>query len=172
MTNDEDQKRLVTDNETLKQKYKVLQHECQVNQQEIVGRKRIRVTKFRSQLKLQAEFISKLGFMFAYYLFKVTQNQEFIDKMMYRQDDLEKLSRTMIGVLTTFDDAYGYSNTPIVDTYETRFILGIVGVVANLSTTEKGRRYYSTMNSGKTIMCIILKIVHRLPSPSGNSLKK
>lgn len=63
----------------------VLQNECQINQQEMIGRKKVQVTKFRSQLKLQAEFISKLGSIFSYYQFKATQNPEFIDKMMYRR---------------------------------------------------------------------------------------
>lgn len=77
----------------------------------------------------------------------------------------------MIGVLLSFDDTY-ITNTPITDSIETRFVLSIIGLVVNLSTTDTGREFFSKNDNGKNVMQLILHIVHRIPSPSGNQLKK
>ncbi|CAH1708270.1 unnamed protein product [Aphis gossypii] len=77
----------------------------------------------------------------------------------------------MSGVLTSFNDTY-QPKIPITDTEETRFVLSIIGLVANLSTVDAGRRFFSQTNSGKNVIRLIICILIRIPSPSANQLKK
>lgn len=77
----------------------------------------------------------------------------------------------MINVLTSFNDTY-HPKTPIVDTEETRFVLSIIGLVANLTTVDLGRRFFSQTDSGKNVIQLIMYLVPHIPSPSGNQLKK
>lgn len=77
----------------------------------------------------------------------------------------------MSGVLTSFNDTY-QTKIPITDTEETRFVLSVIGLVANLSTVDAGRRFFSQTNSGKNVIQLIVCILIRIPSPSANQLKK
>lgn len=87
------------------------------------------------------------------------------------QDKLYKLSEIIINVLTSFNDTY-QTKIPTTDTEETRFILSIIGLVANLSTVDAGRQFFSQNNNGKNVIKLITTIVSHTLSPSGNKWKK
>lgn len=89
----------------------------------------------------------------------------------FLQEKILELSEIMSGVLTSFNDTY-QPKIPITDTEETRFVLSIIGLVANLSTVDAGRRFFSQTNSGKNVIRLIICILIRIPSPSANQLKK
>lgn len=71
----------------------------------------------------------------------------------------------------TFNDTY-QTKVPISDTDETRFVLSIIGLIANLTTENEGRRFFSQIIHGKRVIQLIMCILTRVPSPSGNQLKK
>lgn len=77
----------------------------------------------------------------------------------------------MISVLSSFNNTY-QTNTPITDTDEVQFVLSIIGLVANLTTVSKGQWLFSHNNSCKNVVQLIMAIVPRVPSPSGNQLKR
>jgi len=77
----------------------------------------------------------------------------------------------MIGTLSSFNTTYR-TNTPIMNTDETQFVLSIVGLVANLTTVNKGQWLFSQNSVCKTVIQLIINIVPRVPSPSGNRLKR
>lgn len=91
--------------------------------------------------------------------------------ILFLQEKILGLSEIMSGVLTSFNDTY-QPKIPITDTEETRFVLSIIGLVANLSTVDAGRRFFSQTNSGKNVIRLIICILIRIPSPSANQLKK
>jgi hypothetical protein len=87
------------------------------------------------------------------------------------QDKLTKLSEIMVNVLTSFIDTY-QSKIPTTDTEETMFILSIIGLVANLSTEDRGRQFFLQNNIGKNVIKLIMTIVTHTSSSSGNQWKK
>lgn len=87
------------------------------------------------------------------------------------QEKLFDLSEIMINALTSFSDTYQIQ-IPTTDTEDTRFAQIIIGLVANLSTVDEGRRFFSQNNNGKNVTKLITSIVSRTLSPSGNMWKK
>ncbi|VVC37889.1 Hypothetical protein CINCED_3A011431 [Cinara cedri] len=170
MVDGKDQKCLAADYEELKAKYMLLQREWQCNQ-ETLGQLLTDETDLQSALKRQAEFCSEVGSTFGVFLGEATRSPEFIDTIWRQKDKIEDLLQVIIGGLTSFNNTY-YSYTSIAKTPETRFIKSMLKMVANLSTVDDGQRYFLTTDSGNTLIQLIIKIVHRLPSPSGNALKK
>lgn len=77
----------------------------------------------------------------------------------------------MVNVLTSFNDTYE-TKTPISDTEEIRFVLSVIGLVANLTTVDLGRKFFSKSDNGKNVIRLIAHLVTKIPSPSGNQLKK
>lgn len=77
----------------------------------------------------------------------------------------------MIRVLTSFIDTH-QRKSPIVDTDETRFVLSIIGLVANLTTVDAGQRFFWQNKCGQNVIQLIINLVPRISSPTGNQLKK
>lgn len=82
-----------------------------------------------------------------------------------------RLSQIMIGVLSSFVNTYP-TKLSIVDTDEIQFVRSILGLVLNLATVNEGRQFFLQTENGKNVIQLILNIVPRIPSPSGNKLKK
>jgi len=87
------------------------------------------------------------------------------------QDKILELSQVMISVLLSFNNAY-QTRTPIANTDEVQFVLSMIGLVANLTTVKKGQWLFSHENSCKDVIRLVMDIVPRVPSPSGNQLKR
>ncbi|XP_015366659.1 PREDICTED: uncharacterized protein LOC107163651 [Diuraphis noxia] len=166
---EKDCKNTDVENEVWKTKYLLMQHEWRC-QQNTIGRLEIQTMKLQSQLKQQSQFCSKAGYILGYCLWKATQIPDVINIILIKDKILE-LSEIMSGVLASFNDTY-QSKIPITDTEETRFVLSIIGLVANLSTVDAGQRFFSQTNSGKNVIRLIVCILIRIPSPSANQLKK
>ncbi|XP_025420936.1 uncharacterized protein LOC112691040 isoform X2 [Sipha flava] len=130
----------------------------------------MKTTKLQSQLKIQAAFLTKVGATLGHYLWKITQVPDIVN-IILREDKLTKLSEIMVNVLTSFIDTY-QSKIPTTDTEETMFILSIIGLVANLSTEDRGRQFFSQNNIGKNVIKLIMTIVTHTSSSSGNQWKK
>lgn len=77
----------------------------------------------------------------------------------------------MMRVLTSFIDTHQIKSS-IVDTEETRFVMSIIGLVANLTTVDAGQRFFSQNKCGQNVIQLIINLVPRISSPSGNQLKK
>jgi len=87
------------------------------------------------------------------------------------QDRMLELSEVMNGALESFDETYG-TQVPVGDTDETRFVLSVIGLVANLAAVDAGRRFFSQTDSGKNVVGRVMSVAPRVPSPAGNQLKK
>lgn len=74
-------------------------------------------------------------------------------------------------MLSSTNDTYN-KKTPIVDTDETRFVLNILGLIANSTTVDNGQRFFSLTNNGKNVIQLLVRLLPRIQSPSGNQLKK
>lgn len=90
---------------------------------------------------------------------------------IHTQDKILDLSQMMVNVLASFNDTYE-TKTPISDTEEIRFVLSIIGIVANLTTVDMGRKFFSKTDNGQNVIQLIANLVTKVPSPSGNQLKK
>jgi len=78
------------ENEDLKSKYVLLQHEWR-DQQNTIGRLEIQGTKLRSQLKHQAQFCSKAGSILGYCLWKSVQLPEIIQIILKEVNKLNRI---------------------------------------------------------------------------------
>lgn len=77
----------------------------------------------------------------------------------------------MTTILSFFIEAYN-NNMPSVKTYETKFILNILGIIANLTTKEGGRHFFARVNDGIKVVDLIILLVIRAPHSLENTLKK
>lgn len=83
---------------------------------------------------------------------------------------MTKMTKLMTRILGPFIELYSNSIPPI-KTYETKFVLNILGIVANLTTTQAGRHFFSQVNDGINVINIVLSLVLCTPSLE-NNLKK
>lgn len=81
------------------------------------------------------------------------------------------MARLMSTILTYFIEKYN-NNMPSIKTDETKFVLNILGITANLTTTEEGRHFFSKVNDGIDIVRLIISLVVYAPSSLNGSIKK
>lgn len=75
----------------------------------------------------------------------------------------------MISILTTFIETY---NVQPIKTYDIKFVLNILGIVANLTTTKAGCHFFSQMNDGISVINLIMSMVIYAPSSLNNNFKR
>ncbi|XP_050440019.1 uncharacterized protein LOC126845407 [Adelges cooleyi] len=164
----EKQREIETENELLKSKYSIMQHEWQC-QQHLIGQLIAQTEEIRSQIQRQAEFCTLIGSTIGDFLWKATHKPDVI-QMILEQDKCARMSQMIEHVLRSFYETYRV--IPTADTDEVRFVLSVIGLVANLSTTDAGRKMFSNSENGNKVVKLIVCILCRLKSPSGNRLKK
>ncbi|XP_050436299.1 uncharacterized protein LOC126843042 [Adelges cooleyi] len=145
-----------------------MQYEWQ-RQQELIGQMLVQTKELRSQIKRQTEFCTLVGSTIGYFLWKATQKPDIVH-MILREDKCARLTQMIVHVLKSFNETYRV--IPTADTNEVRFVLSVIGLVANLSTTDAGREMFSNTENGNKVVKLIICILSRIPSPSGNHLKK
>jgi len=74
-------------------------------------------------------------------------------------------------ILSSFIKSYEYQQMPSIQTKETQFVLQILRILANLTTTKSGCHFFSQVNDGINIVNLIVTLVLCIP-PSNNILKK
>lgn len=77
--------------------------------------------------------------------------------------------KLMISILTTFIETY---NVQPIKTYDTKFVLNILGIVANLTTTKAGCHFFSQVNDGINVINLIMSMVMYAPSTLNSNLKR
>lgn len=81
------------------------------------------------------------------------------------------MAKLMSSILGSFIESYS-DMMPSIKTYETKFVLNILGIVANLTTTRDGCHFFSQVNDGINVINIIMSLVLCTPSSLENYLKK
>lgn len=81
------------------------------------------------------------------------------------------MARLMSSILTSFIETHN-DNMPSIKTHETKFVLNILGITANLTTTEAGRHFFSEVSDGIDIVRLIISLVVCAPSSLNGSIKK
>lgn len=76
----------------------------------------------------------------------------------------------MISILGSFIETYKI-NIPSIKTLETKFVLNILGIIANLTTAKGGCHFFSQVNDGIQVVNLIISLVIYIPSSLENSLK-
>lgn len=61
---------------------------------------------------------------------------------------------------------------PSIKTHETKFVLNILGIVANLTVTKAGCRFFSQINDGINVVNLIVSLVLCTPPSLENNLKR
>jgi len=74
-------------------------------------------------------------------------------------------------ILSSFIKSYEYKQIPSIKTNETQFVLQILRILANLTTTKSGCHFFSQVYDGINIVNLIVTLVLCTP-PSINILKK
>lgn len=77
----------------------------------------------------------------------------------------------MISVLKSFNEKYN-NEIPPIKTYETKFVISMLGIVANLTTTKDGCRFFSQANDGINVVQHIIFLVSYSYLESEMYLKK
>lgn len=81
------------------------------------------------------------------------------------------MARLMTCILNSYIETYN-NNMPSIKAYETKCILSILGIVANLTTNKSGCYFFSQVNDGKNVVNLIVSLVLCIPSSLDNNLKK
>lgn len=81
------------------------------------------------------------------------------------------MAKLMNSILISFIETYN-NNMPSMETCETKFVLNILGIVANLTTTRAGCHFFSQVNDGINVINLIVSLVLHIPFSLQNTLKK
>lgn len=77
----------------------------------------------------------------------------------------------MVSVLTDFIKTCN-NKIPSIKTYETKFVLSMLGIVANVTTTKEGCRFFSLVDDGANVIHLIVSLVLCTHISQENHLKK
>lgn len=77
----------------------------------------------------------------------------------------------MTCIISSFIKTYNVQ-IPSIKTYEKKFVLNILGIVANLTTTEDGCHFFTQTNDGVNIINLIVSIVICTPPSLDTNFKK
>jgi len=80
------------------------------------------------------------------------------------------MAKLITNMLSSFIRRYN-KKMPSIKTNEMKFVLHMLRIVANLSTTKKGCHFFSKVNDGINIVNIVVSLVLHTP-PSHGILKK
>ncbi|CAH1725158.1 unnamed protein product [Aphis gossypii] len=148
-----------------KSKYNVLENESTST----INKLQLEVAKLNFQLKQQSSFSSFIGSTLCYYLWKATEISSVID-LILQKDNITNMATFIANILSSFIKSYEYQQMPSIQTKETQFVLQILRILANLTTTKSGCHFFSQVNDGINIVNLIVTLVLCTP-PSNNILK-
>lgn len=74
-------------------------------------------------------------------------------------------------ILSSFVETYN-NEMPPVNTYETKFILNILGIIANLTTSKSGCHFFTQINDGINVINQIMCLIQCTPHSLKHNLKK
>ncbi|XP_022172857.1 uncharacterized protein LOC111035520 isoform X2 [Myzus persicae] len=151
--------------EELKSEFNLLENESLTT----INKLQLEVTKLNLQLKQQTSFSSIIGLTFCYSLSKATQVPSAID-MVLQEDNMTNMAKLITNILSSFIRSYN-SKMPSIKTNEMKFVLQILRIIANLTTTKSGCHFFSQVNDGINIVNLIVSLVVYTP-PSLGILKK
>jgi len=80
------------------------------------------------------------------------------------------MARLMNSILVSFIQTHN-NKISSIETCEIKFVLNILGIVANLTTTRAGCHFFSQVNDGINVINCIVSLVLCTPSLQ-NNLKK
>lgn len=81
------------------------------------------------------------------------------------------MAKLITCILSSFIKTYNDQISPI-KTYDSKFVLNILGIVANLTTTEDGCHFFTQTNDGVNIINLIMSLVICTRSSLDTNYKK
>jgi hypothetical protein len=81
------------------------------------------------------------------------------------------MAKLFTGILSSFVETYN-NQMPPINTCETKFILNILGIVANLTTSKSGCHFFTQINDGINLVNHIVTLVLCTPYSLKHNLKK
>lgn len=81
------------------------------------------------------------------------------------------MAKLMICILQSFIEIYN-NKMPSIKSIETKFVLSILGIVANLTTNKDGCYFFSQVHDGINVVKLIISLVLFIPPSLENNLKK
>lgn len=87
---------------------------------------------------------------------------------------MTNMAKLMSSILSSFIEFYDNTNNlmPSTKTHETKFVLSILGIVANVTTTQAGSKFFVEVNDGIDVINHIVSLILCTPSSHTNNLKK
>lgn len=81
------------------------------------------------------------------------------------------MAKIFTSVLSSFVETYN-NQMPPVKTCETKFVLDILGIVANLTTSKSGCHFFTQISDGINVVNLIVSLVPYIPYSLKHNLKK
>lgn len=82
------------------------------------------------------------------------------------------MAELMTSILNRFIKTYNNNNMPSIKSHETKVVLSILGIVANLTIKKAGRYFFSQIDDGINVVNLIISLVLNIPSSLENDFKK
>uniref|UniRef100_A0A1B6E7U4 Heat shock factor 2-binding protein n=2 Tax=Clastoptera arizonana TaxID=38151 RepID=A0A1B6E7U4_9HEMI len=155
--------------EILEEKYKYLQNEWD-KQQEHMGNLLDELHDLRLKVKTQSSYSATLGATLGQLLWKVTKDPNSVESLLC-MDKIPELFCIANGALSCYVETYR-NEMPSFCTDEAKFILSIIGSVANIAACSEGRNIMVTDPNGKELILCMLEVMPRVPDDSGDSLQR
>lgn len=81
------------------------------------------------------------------------------------------MARLFTSILSSFVETYN-NQMPSIKTCETKFVLNILGIVANLTTSKSGCNIFTQTNEGISVIKLIVSLVLCTPKTLKHNIKK
>ncbi|XP_032667112.1 heat shock factor 2-binding protein-like [Odontomachus brunneus] len=127
------------------------------------------IRHLKDQVLSQSIYCATLGAVLGNLTWRASRFPQTIDAWLSTlQSKLEEFLSIVYGTFSAFVNTYKTSLPP-TSNVEYKFIIGLLGIVTNLSASPEGREFLITNSSGKEFVLEIIKLIPELPPSSGSS---
>ncbi|XP_024935511.1 heat shock factor 2-binding protein isoform X2 [Cephus cinctus] len=130
------------------------------------------IFRLKNQIMHQSTFCTSLGAVLCNLLWRASYFTQNVHVWLSGfQNKVGEFLCIVNGSFVSFINTYG-DGLPSMNSDEFQFIMGLLGIVTNMSSTPEGREFLITNTNGKDLVQKLVIRISGIPLPSGNSLKR
>ncbi|KAL6265495.1 hypothetical protein P5V15_002291 [Pogonomyrmex californicus] len=131
------------------------------------------IERLKDQIFSQSTYCTSLGAVLGNLTWRASRFPQIVDAWLSTfQNKIAEFLSIVNGTFDAFVDTYR-SAFPPINNIEYQFVMGLLGIVTNISASPEGREFLITNSSGTEFVQKLIKLMPELPSTSGAvSLKR
>ncbi|XP_036149139.1 heat shock factor 2-binding protein [Monomorium pharaonis] len=125
------------------------------------------IERLKDQILSQSTYCTSLGAVLGNLTWRASRFPQIVDAWLLNfQNKIEEFLSIVNGTFGAFVDIYKHA-FPLTTNVEYQFVMGLLGIITNISASPEGREFLITNSSGMEFVQKLIKLTPELPSVSG-----